>query len=34
MQPPLPWKIFSPRSAAGDSVPSSNEDCGGFSVLM
>src|SRR4051812_10652415 len=24
MQPPLPWKIFSPRSAASDIVPLSN----------
>src|SRR3954465_747033 len=34
MQPPLPWKSFSPRSAAGDSVPSSNDVAGGCSVLM
>src|SRR3954453_7164537 len=34
MQPPLPWKSFSPRRAAGDSVPSSNDVAGGWSVWM
>src|SRR4051794_1178104 len=32
MQPPLPWKSFSPRSAAGDIVPSSKDVAGGASV--
>src|SRR3954466_10203365 len=34
MQPPLPWKSFSPRREAGDSVPSSNDVAGGWSVSM
>src|SRR3954453_4855205 len=34
MQPPFPWKSFSPAFAASDIVPSSNEVSGGLSVLM
>src|SRR3954451_24679737 len=34
MQPPLPWKSFSPSRACFDIVPSSNEVSGAYSVLM
>ena len=33
MQPPLPWKSFSPRSAEAESLPSSKAVAGGSRVL-